>query len=193
MGYLTLAQTDSKTAAISIMAKTRRSKRSLRKTRRNQRGGNCRVKTTNNAGVPQLKVANACGPGTQIHFNDLQVGHQVKIVGNIDSIIITSATNEGLKKQGNKGANAAIKEKLTMNNGYVFQVETVEVKDSFRTVTFKVVAFPEINTKGRRTEKNHTCGISNDEFDRELCIGFKLKGPAAGDLLYREYSFYRVK
>lgn len=167
--------------------------RSLRKTRRNQRGGNCRVKVTNNTGVPQLKVGNACDPGSQMYFKDLQKGHQVKIVSNLDSIVITSATNEARKKQGNAAANAAIKEKLKINNDYIFEVEKVEVMDSFRTVSFKVVSFPEINTRGRSTGKNHTCGIANDDFDRELCLGFKLKGPSVGDNLYREYSFYRVK
>jgi hypothetical protein len=173
------------------MAKTRKSKSNLRKTRKNQRGGDCRVKTSNNKGVPSLKVANTCGPGSQVHFPDLQVGQKVKIVGNIDSIIITSSTNEARKKQGNSGANAAIKDKLRKENEYVFQVEKVEDESVFRTVTFKVVAFPETNTRGHRTGKNHTCSVSNDEFDKELCLGFKLKGPK-GELLYREYSFYRV-
>jgi hypothetical protein len=50
----------------------------------------------------------------------------VKIVNNIDTIVVTSPTNEARKKQGN-AANSSIKEKLTKDNGYLFEVENVDI------------------------------------------------------------------
>ena len=171
------------------MAKTYRSTRRVRKTRKH-RGGVCVEKVLNEP-LPRLKHSNTCGPGKQTQFSDLYKGLKVKIVGEMDTVVVSSPRNNVIQKIGKNAAEAAISEKLKKANEYVFEVVNVVENNINRTVEFKVVAFPESNTRGKRTGKNHVCSNSNDEFDKELCYGFKLIGPK-GDLLYDKFSFYRM-
>jgi hypothetical protein len=184
------------------MAKTRRSKRNLRKTRRNQRGGNCKVKSANNAS--KLESSTNCGPGSQIRFPDLKVGQQVQIVGPLDKdIVLPSYLPEVITRLNKakppvsnpqKAAEASIKEKMRTEKKYVFEVTEVKLEGAFRSVKFKVVGFPEQGSSYNcvsRTPKNNWHISMASEYDN-LCDGFVLNGPINGDRLYTEYSFYRV-
>jgi len=164
---------------------SRRVKRSLRKTRR---GGACALRTPNS---PMLSISNACGPGTQVLFSNLEVGLKVKVVDDIEDIVVPSALNSVSATLGNNVAKGGIREMLKKTSDYLFEVVDVNEDGRKRTVELKVVSFPNTNSKGRRTGNSHMCSPSNDDFEKELCNGFKLIGPMS-DILYNKYSFLRV-
>jgi len=175
------------------MAKTTRRQRTTRRKTvraRKLRGGTCAEKVPNEP-VPRIRISNTCGPGKQTHFTDLYKGLKVKIFGEMDTVVISSPKNNVVKKIGLSAAEAAISEKLKKANEYIFEVVNVIENNVNKTVEFKVVAFPESNSRGKRTGKNHVCSNSNDEFGKELCNGFKLIGPKE-ELLYTKFSFYRL-
>ena len=168
------------------MRQTRRSNR--RSSTRRQRAGTCAVKSENGT---RLQMSNTCGPGKLTHYPDLMKGMKVKIVANLEDIVFGKALPNVVKKLGNGIASGAVEQVLKPNNGYVFEVVNTSEESSRKVVEFKIVSYPETNRRGIKTGSNHVCSSKNDEFERELCNGFKLIGPN-GELLYTKYSFYRV-
>lgn len=189
------------------MAKTRRSKRNLRKTRRNQRGGTCKVPSPNNSS--RLESSNTCGPGSHVRFSDLTVGLKVKFVGPLNkssdpnqAIIYPVPLQTMLNSLGkqkppvsnpDRAAKTQIKEMMRKDRGYIFDVTDVKSEGAFRVVTLKTGSFPEpdgiYNCANPPTNNWH----KNNKADYDIqCYGFNIQGPADANLLDDQYPFLRV-